>query len=165
LGRIGQAFARRASAFGMHIVYHQRNRSRDLEEKLGARFLSLDDLVAGADVVSLHCPLNPQTHMLFDEARLRKMKRNAVLINSARGPIVDEAALVRVMGQGHLQAAGLDVFADEPRTAPGLLQLPNVVALPHLGSATTRARGAMGQMVVESVRAHCQGQSYEHRVV
>jgi glyoxylate reductase len=165
LGRIGQAFARRARAFGMSIAYHQRKRNRRAEEDLGAEFMAFRDLCQNSDVISLHCPLNQETHHLLDEAALRHMRRGAILINTARGPVVDEAALVRVMGQGHLLAAGLDVFEDEPRTSPGLLQIPNVVALPHLGSATTRARGAMARLVIESVEAFCRGTTPEHLVV
>jgi glyoxylate reductase len=150
-GQIGSAVARRARAFGMTVVAspsHSGARRDDIET------LELDDLVRTADVVSLHCPLTPDTHHLIDERRLGLMKSSAYLINTARGPIVDEAALARALASGALRGAGLDVYEDEPRVHADLLELPNVVLAPHLGSATVTTRRAMIDQAVASARAY-----------
>jgi lactate dehydrogenase-like 2-hydroxyacid dehydrogenase len=149
-GRIAQATARKAqAAFGMKIAYNGRRRATpEAEQATGARFFaSLDEMLAEADVVSLHCPAGPETFHLINAARLARMKPGAVLINTARGPVVDEAALVVALGAGHIAAAGLDVYEEEPRVHPGLLALDNAVLLPHLGSATLETRDAMGMRV------------------
>lgn len=161
LGRIGRATARRAPAFGMEVVYHSRSRKTEAVEAAsgGARYLAdLDELLATSDVVSLHCPLSESTRHLLDEARLRTMKPGAFLINTGRGPLVDEAALVRVLADGHLGGAGLDVYEDEPALAPGLGELPNTLLLPHVGSATHRVRGEMARLACEGVRALLAGE-------
>ncbi len=156
-GGIGIAMARRARAFGMDIVYTSpRDMAADAAAELGARRLELPELLATADVVSLHCPLVPagqpgSTHHLIDAEALRAMKPSAYLINSARGPIVDEAALVEALRRGEIAGAGLDVFEDEPAVHPGLLELDNVVLLPHLGSATVETRTAMAELAARNV--------------
>lgn len=159
-GRIAQATARKAqAAFGMQIAYHGRRRaSEQIEQPTGARyFASLDELVAQADVISLHCPGGPETFHLIDAARLARMKPTAVLINTARGPVVDEAALVQALQSRRIAAAGLDVYEEEPRVHPGLLELDNAVLLPHLGSATQETRTAMGMRVATNLDAFFNG--------
>ena len=149
LGRIGLEVARLAKAFGMTIAYSGR---RDLDgvdyERVG-----LSELLAASDIVSLHCPLTPETHHLIDSEALAQMQPHAVLVNTARGAIVDEGALVAALRTGRLAGAGLDVYEREPRVHPGLLGLANVVLAPHLGSATPAAREAMGRLCVEALRA------------
>lgn len=152
-GRIGQAVARRAQAFGMRVAYNSRRPHPEGEVPNAVFVPSLDELLAVADIVSLHCPLTAETHHLFSRERLFRMKRGAFLINAARGEVVDEEALVEALASGHLAGAGLDVYEHEPRVHPGLLRLPNVVLLPHLGSATRETREAMAQLVVDNVRA------------
>jgi glyoxylate reductase len=159
LGRIGQAMARRARGFGMRVLYAAPTRaSHDVERALGATAVSLDDLFARADFVSLHCPLTPETRHLVNAGRLASMKAGAVLVNTARGACVDEAALAVALRGGPLAAAGLDVFEDEPRVHPALLALENVVLAPHIGSADRPTRVAMATMAIESVRAVLDGQ-------
>ena len=165
LGRIGSAAARRARGFGMEVVYHARSRAREAEDALGARRLPLEELLATSDVVSLHVPATPQTRHLIDEAALARMKPDAILVNTARGEVVDEAALVRALSAGRLGGAALDVFEDEPRVRPGLLDLPNVVATPHLGSATVSTRVAMARLAAEAVVAVLAGEEVPHLVV
>jgi lactate dehydrogenase-like 2-hydroxyacid dehydrogenase len=160
-GRIAQASARKAhAAFGMQIAYMSRRRaSADIEAATSAQFIpSLDELVATSDVISLHCPGGPETFHLIDTARLSRMKPTAVLVNTARGPIVDEAALVTALSEKRIAAAGLDVYEDEPRLHPGLLKLENVILLPHLGSATIETRTAMGMRVAANLDAFFSGQ-------
>jgi glyoxylate reductase len=153
-GRIGRAVARRARAFGMEIVYHGRNRLPPEEESaLEARWLPLEALLESADAVSLHCPLTPETRHLLDDRAFGRMKPGAVLINTARGPVVDEAALVRALRSGRLMAAGLDVYEDEPAVRPELLAMDNVILLPHIGSATRRTREAIVNMAVDNLVA------------
>jgi glyoxylate reductase len=155
LGDIGAATARRARAFGMRIVYSGRRRAApELEAELGgARHLALDDLLGVADVVSLHCPLSEATWHLIDGPRLALMRPGAYLINTARGPIVDEQALVAALSGGLIAGAGLDVFEREPSVDPGLLSLDNVVLVPHLGSATVETRTAMAVLAARNVAA------------
>lgn len=166
MGRIGQAVARRAPAFGMGVLYADGARlCESAESALGARRVSVADLLSVSDVVSLHCPLTPQTRHLLDRERLLSMKRGAILVNTARGPIVDEAALVEVLRDGHLMGAGLDVFEEEPRVAPGLAELPNALLLPHLGSASVETRHAMARLAVRNCLAVLEGREPETRVV
>jgi glyoxylate reductase len=154
LGAIGQATARRAVAFGMHIAYTgNRRAAADVERSLEARFLELDELLTVSDVVSLHAPLNDSTRHLLDARRLALMKPAAYLINTARGPIVDEAALVAALERGALAGAGLDVYEHEPVVHPGLLARDDVVLLPHLGSATVETRTAMAVLAARNVLA------------
>ncbi len=152
MGRIGQAMARRAKGFGMEIVYAAR-RPLDAatEAALGARRLPFEELLAASDFLSLHCPLTEETRHLLDAPALSRMKRGAFLINTARGPVVDEAALVEALERGHLGGAGLDVYEREPAVHPGLLQRGDVVLAPHTGSATTGTRLKMALMVCEDV--------------
>lgn len=147
MGRIGQAMARRALGFGMHVVHADPHEV----SAAPARQVSLDALFATADVVSLHCPLVPETHHLVDTRRLAMMKPTAILVNTARGGCVDEAALIRALTEGRLFGAALDVYAREPRIDPGLLACPHLVLAPHLGSATISARIAMAQLCADAV--------------
>jgi lactate dehydrogenase-like 2-hydroxyacid dehydrogenase len=158
LGQIGTAVARRARAFGMEIAYAGRRQvPRELEAELGTRYLPLDELLATSDVVSLHCPLTAETRHLIDSRRLRLMKPTAFLINTTRGPVIDEGALVEALRDGALAGAGLDVFEHEPDVHPGLLELENVVLLPHLGSATVETRTAMAELAARNVVAVLRG--------
>jgi glyoxylate reductase len=163
MGRIGTATARRATGFGMRILYHGRSRDERAEAELGAEYCArLHDLLAECDFVTLHTPLTDATHHLIDEAALAVVKEGAVLINTARGPVVDEAALVEALRRGRLWGAGLDVFEEEPAVHPGLIGLPNVVLTPHLGSATRDARVAMGRLCAEAVAAVLRGEPVPH---
>ena len=154
LGKIGQATARRARAFGMEIVYAGRRRAaEDVEAELSARFLPLDELLTTADVVTLHCPLSAETRHLIDAAALARMQPSSHLVNTTRGPVVDEAALAGALRAGAIAGAGLDVFEREPEVHPDLLELENVVLIPHLGSATIETRTAMGVLAAENVVA------------
>jgi len=152
-GRIGRAVAARAGAFGMEVVHTGRGSG-----------LPLDELLATSDVVSLHCPLTDQTHHLVGEDQLRAMKPTAVLVNTARGPVVDEGALARALRERWIAAAGLDVFEAEPEVHPELLELDNVVLLPHLGSATWRARRRMARTAARNLVAVLGGQEPPDRV-
>ena len=154
LGGIGRALARRARAFGMNIVYSGRRPApAEIETELDAEFLDQDELLRAADVVSLHCPLTEATHHLIDEAALRSMKSTAVLVNTSRGPVVDEKALAAALREGAIAGAALDVFEHEPEVEPGLLELDNVAMAPHLGSATTETRTAMAELAARNVAA------------
>jgi glyoxylate reductase len=159
LGEIGRATARRALAFGMRIAYSGRHRGpAEVEQELGgAAHLPLDELLATADVVSLHCPLSDATHHLIDARRLALMRPSAYLVNTARGPIVDEAALAAALRAGRPAGAGLDVFEREPEVHPDLLAAANVVLLPHLGSATIETRTAMAQLAARNALAGAAG--------
>jgi len=153
MGRIGQAVARRAAGFAMRVLYASR---RDVPAGAGGgtwQRRPLQDLLTESDFVSLHVPLTPETRHLIGTRELQRMKPTAYLINTARGPVVDETALADALASGRIAGAGLDVYEQEPRVHPGLLALPQVVALPHLGSATHHARIRMGLMCVENVRA------------
>ena len=167
-GRIGQATARKAHyGLGMRILYHSRRRAEpQVEAETGAAFCaSLDELVASADFVSLHMPGGAQTHHLIDAGRLALMKPSAILINTARGAVVDEAALTTALAGRRIAAAGLDVYEREPAVTPGLMRLDNVVLLPHLGSATVETRTAMGLRVALNLDAFFSGQAPPDRVV
>ena len=159
MGGIGQAVASRARAFGMDIVYHNRSAvDAETEERLGARLVSLDELFTTSDVVSLNCPYTDATHHLVDAEALATMQPTAFLLNTARGPIVDEAALANALRNGVIAGAGLDVFEHEPDVHPGLLDLDNVVLVPHLGSATVETRSAMAELAARNVVAHLRGE-------
>ena len=158
MGRIGQAVARRAVGFGMRLIYHNRRRLPvRLEKKFEASYMPLSRLLAAADIISLHLPLTPETRHLIDRRVLDRMKSTALLINTARGPVVDEKALVIALKKGKIAGAGLDVFEEEPDIQKGLFTLPNVVLLPHLGSATVETRIKMGFMVIENIEAALKG--------
>jgi lactate dehydrogenase-like 2-hydroxyacid dehydrogenase len=151
----------------MHVVYNSRRRVEPaIEAECGARFIdTVDALVATCDVISLHCPGGAETHHLINGERLRLMKATAVLVNTARGTVVDEAALAQALAAGQIAAAGLDVFEREPVVNPGLLALENVVLLPHLGSATLETRTAMGLRVAQNLEAFFDGKPLRDPVV
>lgn len=153
-GRIGRAVAARASAFGMRVVYM----SRTPQNVPGAEPMALDRLLATSDVVSLHCPLTPETKHLIDQPALARMKRSAYLINTARGPVVDEKALAWALKNRIISGAAIDVYEEEPKVHPDLLALENVVLAPHLGSATTETRTAMADLAVRNTIAVLSGQ-------
>jgi glyoxylate reductase len=157
-GRIGQAVARRGKGFGMSVLYYDVFRpSSDVEEVLNAAYRDLDELLAESDFISIHVSLTPETRHLFRREQFRKMKPTAVLVNTSRGPVIDEAALVDALGAGELFAAGLDVFENEPEVHPGLLERDRAVIIPHLGSATVETRDAMGMLAVDNVTAALEG--------
>ncbi len=154
LGAIGTATARRATAHGMRVAYtNRRPADPAVVAELGAERLDLDELFATSDVVSLHCPATPATHHLVDAARLASMRSSAFLVNTARGTVVDEAALVAALRDGAIAGAGLDVYEDEPAVHPGLAALENVVLLPHIGSATVATRTAMALLAARNAAA------------
>ena len=154
MGQIGIATARRAKAFGMNIAYTRRAPlESDVEKDLAAKFMSMDELIESSDVLSIHCPYSPATHHLISENQLARMKPSAFLINTARGPIVDEQALVDALKAGKIAGAGLDVFEHEPKVNPGLLELDNAVLIPHLGSATVETRAAMADIAATNALA------------
>jgi lactate dehydrogenase-like 2-hydroxyacid dehydrogenase len=158
MGRIGQAVARRARGFSMRVLYHDGRRAPEaVERELGLELVSPDALLAESDFISLHVPLSEATRKLIGAAELRKMKRSAILVNTARGPVVDEGALVEALEQGVIGGAGLDVFEQEPQVHPGLLKLENVVLVPHIGSASVDTRRGMCMMAVENAVAVLEG--------
>ncbi len=162
-GRIGRAVARRARGFGMKVIYASRGRApRGVERSLGARRVSLSVLLHRADIVTLHVPLGRASRHLIGAREIALMKPTAVLVNTSRGPVVDEAALVRVLRGGRIAGAGLDVYEREPRLAPGLARLDNVVLAPHLGSATHATRAAMGRLAVENLLRALAGRRPPH---
>lgn len=165
MGRIGEALARRAAlGFGMRVLYHNRSRSAHAEQSLGATWVSFESLLEASDFVSLNCPSNAETHHLIDADALARMRSSAFLVNTARGDVVDEAALVEALGTGRINGAGLDVYEQEPQVHPGLLALDNVVLLPHQGSGTAATREAMGNMAVANIRAFLDGRPLENPV-
>ncbi len=158
MGRIGQAVARRAKGFGMRVIYHNRNRlPADQERALDAHYVEWPTLLAESDYLSLHVPLTAETRHLIGPAELAAMKPSAFLINTARGPVVDEAALVDALRAGRIAGAGLDVYENEPELTPGLTDLENVVLLPHVGSATVATRRRMAAMAVDNLLAGLEG--------
>jgi len=154
MGRIGQAVAHRARAFGLEVVYHNRHQlPAALENMLGVRYeADLERLIADSDIVTLHCPAGADTHHLLNAARIAAMKPDAFLINTARGDLIDEEALIAALQSGHLGGAGLDVYAREPAVDPRLIALPNVITLPHLGSATVEGREHAGEKIIANIR-------------
>jgi lactate dehydrogenase-like 2-hydroxyacid dehydrogenase len=167
MGRIGRAMAKRAhGGFGMKVIYHDVARLKpEQEHVLGARpAATLEELLGAADFVSLHCPALPETRHLMNAQRLAQMQKHAFLINTARGDVVDEAALVAALEKGTIAGAGLDVFEAEPKVTPALLAMENVVVLPHLGSATRETRLAMGLRVIDNVSAFFAGKEPPDRV-
>ncbi len=159
MGRIGQAVAYRARAFGLEIAYTNRKQLPEAVEKmLGVRFVeSVDALVSQADILTLHCPLTEETRGLMDARRIGMMKEGASLINTARGELIDQRALIEALHYGTLAGAGLDVYPDEPNVARGLLDHPNVMTLPHIGSATAEGREASGEKVIANIRFWADG--------
>ncbi len=160
MGRIGQAVARRARGFEMRVLYHNRKRLPEDEERaLGAELVSFDELLARSDYLSVHVPLSEQTRHIVDAAALSKMKTTAALVNTARGPVVDEAALADALADGAIAYAGLDVFEKEPTVHSKLLEVPNVVLAPHIGSASVATRTRMCTMAAENCAAALRGEA------
>ncbi|HCI78339.1 MAG TPA: D-glycerate dehydrogenase [Ktedonobacter sp.] len=157
-GRIGLAVAKRAQGFDMTVLYHNRKRlSQQEEEQYGLIYTSLDELLQRSDFVSIHAPYTPETHHLISEREFALMKPSAMLINTARGPIVDEKALVQALQNGQLAGAGLDVFEHEPHVEPELLTMEQVVLVPHIASASLQTRTLMATMASENIVAHIRG--------
>jgi glyoxylate reductase len=157
-GRIGHAMARRAQGFGMRVIYYDVYRAApELEEELNVEFVDLEELLETADFVTLHTVLSDETRHLINAERLKRMKQTAVLVNTSRGPVIDEPALADALEAGEIFAAGLDVFEREPEVHPKLLELENVVIIPHLGSATVDTRIAMGLLAAENLIAALEG--------
>jgi glyoxylate reductase len=167
MGRIGQAVARRARAFGLQIHYHNRRRvSPHVENELEATYWeSLDQMLARMDIVSVNCPHTPATYHLLSARRLALLKPHAFIVNTARGEVIDEAALARMLEKKELAGAGLDVFEHEPAINPKLKKLPNVVLLPHMGSATLEGRIDMGEKVIINIKTFADGHKPPDRVI
>ena len=167
MGRIGQAVARRAKAFGLQIHYHNRKPVHShIEHELEATYWeSLDQMLARMDVVSVNCPHTPATYHLLSARRLKLMKPSAYIVNTARGEVIDENALARMLETGALAGAGLDVFEHEPAVNPKLLKLRNVVLLPHMGSATLEGRIDMGEKVIVNIKTFADGHKPPDRVI
>lgn len=167
MGRIGQAVARRARAFGLSVHYHNRNRVHpEVEAELDATYWpSLDQMLSRMDIVSVNCPRTPATFHLLSARRLKLLRRDALIVNTSRGEVIDETALAQMLKQGELAGAGLDVFEREPNVNPKLLKLPNVVLLPHMGSATLEGRIDMGQKVIVNIRSFVDGHVPPDRVL
>ncbi|WP_136442063.1 2-hydroxyacid dehydrogenase [Pacificoceanicola onchidii] len=167
MGRIGQALARRAAAFGMQIHYHNRRRLRgEIEENLGATYWeSLDQMVARMDIISVNCPHTPSTYHLLNARRLRLLKPSAIIVNTSRGEVLDENALTRMLKSGELAGAGLDVYEHGIKGNPDLSGMPNVVMLPHMGSATQEGRIEMGEKVIINVKTFADGHRPPDQVV
>lgn len=167
MGRIGTAVARRAKGFGLSVHYHNRNRvPESLEEALEATYWSsLDQMIAHMDILSINCPHTPATYHLLNARRLDLMKTHAYVVNTSRGEVIDEAALVKALSQGQIAGAGLDVYENEPAVNPKLIKLSNVVLLPHMGSATIEGRIAMGERVIINVKTWVDGHNPPDRVI
>ena len=167
MGRIGQAVALRARAFGMQIHYHNRNPvNPEIEAELDATFWSdLDKMLAQSDVISINCPRTPATHHLLNADRLARLQPHTYIVNTSRGDVIDEEALAKALMANAIAGAGLDVFEQEPRVNPKLIGLPNVVLLPHLGSATVEGRTAMGERVIINIRTMADGHRAPDRVL
>lgn len=160
LGRIGQAVARRASGFEMSVLYHDARRApEDVEASCRCRYVSRDELLQQSDIVTIHVPYSPETHHLIGAEEIAKMKKSAILINAARGGIVDDSALVEALQSGIIAGAGLDVFEGEPNLHPGFLSLKNVVLAPHIASSSERTRRRMALMAAENLVAALEGKT------
>ncbi|MGC8842726.1 MAG: 2-hydroxyacid dehydrogenase, partial [bacterium] len=159
MGRIGQAVARRAKGFNMKIIYYSRRRNEEAEKELGAEYRELHSLLKEADIITIHTPLTEETYHLIGEKELSLMKPSAILINTARGAVVDQRALFKALKEKRIFGAGLDVYEKEPIDADDpLLELDNVVVLPHIGSATVETRGRMARMAAENLLAGLRGE-------
>ncbi len=167
MGRIGTAVARRARAFGMSIHYHNRRRVHEsIEEELEATYWpSLDQMLARIDILSVNCPHTPATYHLLSARRLKLLRPHVIIVNTSRGEVIDEAALVRMLRNRELAGAGLDVFEHEPAVNPRLRELPNVVLLPHMGSATLEGRIEMGEKVIINIKTFVDGHRPPDRVL
>lgn len=161
MGRIAQAMVERALGFGMKVIYFSRTRKEELEEKYSMKYCSFDEMVEKADIISLHIPYSKEMHHMLNRDRLGKMKPDSILINTARGPLVDEAALVDTLRENRIFGAGLDVYEFEPELADGLTELENVVLAPHTGSATVSTRTGMALMTASDVIAVLNGRKPE----
>lgn len=157
-GRIGTAVAERSTGWKMKVLYFNRSQNRYLEDRLNAKKASLEELLSESDFITLHVPLTSETHHLIDEDALKRMKSTAFLINTARGAIVDEKALVNALREGWIAGAGLDVYEREPELASGLASLDNVVLTPHIGSATVETRNGMSRMAAQNLLAVLEGE-------
>ena len=164
-GRIGQAVARRARGFGMDVLYTARSSKEDAEKELQARRVELGELLEESDFISIHIPLTEETQYLVGKAEFEAMKSTAVLVNTSRGPVVDEAALAAALENGTIFAAGLDVYEEEPKVHPELLELENVVLAPHVGSASIETRDKMAEVAAENLKAVVEGREPENPVV
>jgi glyoxylate reductase len=167
MGRIGQALARRAKGFGLSIHYHNRKPVHDeVETELDATYWeSLDQMLARMDIIAVACPRTPATYRLLNARRLALLKPSAIIVNTSRGEVIDEDALARMLAQGQIAGAGLDVFEHEPHINPNLLKLDNVVLLPHMGSATLEARMDMGEKVIVNIKTFVDGHAPRDRVI
>lgn len=160
MGRIGQAVAKRAGGFDMRVIYHNRNRlPPEIERRVKATFVSKEELLRQADFVVLQVPYSPETHHMIGAAELKRMKPSAILVNSTRGGVVDDAALIAALKDGTIRAAGLDVFENEPRLNPGFLEFDNVVLAPHVGSSTEATRRAMAMTAAKNLVAALSGET------
>ncbi|MFT8409853.1 MAG: NAD(P)-dependent oxidoreductase [Schleiferilactobacillus perolens] len=165
LGAIGRSVAAKATALGMSVQYWQRHALTSDEEKtLGVHYATLDQLLATSQFVSLHVPLVAGTHHLIDAAKLAKMRHDAVLINVARGPVIDEAALLKALQAGEIAGAALDVYEHEPQVSAGLKKMENVILTPHIGNATVEAREAMAALITANITAYLQGEPLKFTV-
>lgn len=165
LGRIGRAVAQRAKAFGMEVIYCKRiPLASDEEKKIGMRSTSLEDLLENSDFVSLHVPLTTETRHLISASKLKLMKPSSILINTSRGPVIDEEALIKVLKERKIFGAGLDVYENEPEVPYALKQLDNVVLLPHIGTATFETRREMAIMVAKNIAAVLEGREAPNKV-
>ncbi len=151
MGRIGTVVASLAAGYKMNVTYYKRTRDPEVEEKLGVKYCELEKLIAESDVITIHVPLTDETRHMIDKVALSKMKKGAFLINTARGPIVDERDLVEALRSGQIGGAGLDVFEDDPNITPELYDMPDVITTPHIASATREARDKMGEQAVRSI--------------
>ncbi|WP_369057979.1 D-glycerate dehydrogenase [Caulobacter sp. 73W] len=167
MGRIGQALGRRAKAFGMQVHYHNRKPvSPRIADELGATYWeSLDQMLARMDVISVNCPHTPATYHLLSARRLKLLRTDAIVVNTARGEVIDEGALANMLARGEIAGAGLDVYEHEPAINPKLLKLPNVVLLPHMGSATVEGRIDMGEKVIVNIKTFMDGHRPPDRVI
>jgi glyoxylate reductase len=164
-GRIGTSFALKSAAFGMRVLYADSAANERMERELGARRVDLLTLLRESDFVSLHVPLTEETRHLIGEAELEAMRPTAILVNTSRGPVIDERALAAALREGRIGGAGLDVYENEPALVPGLSELPNTVLCPHLGSATTTTRARMAEIAANNLINVLRGEEPLHRVV
>jgi glyoxylate reductase len=166
MGRIGRAVAKRALAFGMNVLYHNRKPlSKEMEHELTARYVNLEELLKESDIISLHVPLTEETHHLLNKKRLKMIKKTAYLINTARGPVIDEDALIKILENNEIAGAGLDVYENEPNVPERLKHLQNVVLLPHIGSATKETRENMLLKAAQNIKSVLNRQKPFSRVV
>jgi glyoxylate reductase len=150
-GRIGSAVAKRAKSFGTNILYVDQNRNERIEKELGAKRVSLKYLLQNSDILSVHLPLNDKTYHFLNTEKLNQLKKNSIIVNTSRGEVIDERALISLLKRNRIRAVGLDVFENEPKLNPELIEFPNVIVLPHLGSATEEARSGMAELAVRNV--------------